>query len=395
MIGRDSKPPVFSMDSDTIRMRVSDGETGMLSGITASDDADGDVTDSILIEGISPFTDDGYRVVNYAVSDSAGNVSHTSRKLYYTDYTSPRIVMNAPLSFPLNASDLLAGIKAEDCVDGDISSDITINSKIPVVSSNVGCYEVCLEVCNSAGDWSRINATLEIYDSSEKAVKPQIGLSDYLVYVDQGAEFNEMDYVRSITIQGNEYTPVKGKGAYGTEKEGKTIGLVTTMGALHEGHASLIKAARKENDFVIATVFVNPTQFGPTEDYAAYPRTLEADCKTAEAAGADLLFAPSPEEMYPHKDMTWVEVTGPITKVLCGRTRPIHFRGVATVCTKFFNLTECDRAYYGLKDAQQTQVLQRMVEDLFMNVQLRLMPIVREADGLAKRNIDDAVIQNR
>lgn len=224
MIGRDSKPPVFSMDSDTIRMRVSDGETGMLSGITASDDADGDVTDSILIEGISPFTDDGYRVVNYAVSDSAGNVSHTSRKLYYTDYTSPRIVMNAPLSFPLNATDLLAGIKAEDCIDGDISSDITINSKIPVVSSNVGCYEVCLEVCNSAGDWSRINATLEIYDSSEKAVKPQIGLSDYLVYVDQGAEFNEMDYVRSITIQGNEYTPVKGKGAYGTEKEGKTIG---------------------------------------------------------------------------------------------------------------------------------------------------------------------------
>lgn len=173
------------------------------------------------------------------------------------------------------------------------------------------------------------------------------------------------------------------------KKDGKSIGLVTTMGALHEGHASLIQAARKENDFVITSVFVNPTQFGPNEDYEAYPRTLEADAKVAEAAGADLLFAPSPAEMYPHKDMTWVEVTGPITKVLCGRTRPIHFRGVATVCTKFFNLTECDRAYYGLKDAQQTQVLQRMVEDLFMNVELRLMPIVREADGLAKssRNV--------
>jgi pantoate--beta-alanine ligase len=173
------------------------------------------------------------------------------------------------------------------------------------------------------------------------------------------------------------------------KREGKSIGLVTTMGALHEGHASLIKAARKENDFVITTVFVNPTQFGPSEDYAAYPRTLEADCKVAEAAGADLLFAPSPADMYPHKDMTWVEVTGPITKVLCGRTRPIHFRGVTTVCAKFFNLTECDRAYYGLKDAQQTQVLQRMVEDMFMNVELRLMPIVREADGLAKssRNV--------
>jgi pantoate--beta-alanine ligase len=173
------------------------------------------------------------------------------------------------------------------------------------------------------------------------------------------------------------------------KKEGKTIGLVTTMGALHEGHASLIRAAHKENDVTITTVFVNPTQFGPNEDYAKYPRTLDHDCQVAEAAGADLLFAPSPEEMYPHKDPTWVEVTGPITKVLCGRTRPIHFRGVATVCTKFFNLTECDRAYYGLKDAQQTQVLERMVEDLFMNVKLRIMPIVREADGLAKssRNV--------
>ena len=173
------------------------------------------------------------------------------------------------------------------------------------------------------------------------------------------------------------------------KKERKSIGLVTTMGALHEGHASLIKAARAENDFVIVTVFVNPTQFGPTEDYAAYPRTLESDCKMAEREGADLVFAPAPGEMYPHEDMTWVEVTGPITKVLCGRTRPIHFRGVATVCAKFFNLTQCDRAYYGLKDAQQTQVLQRMVEDLFMNVTLRLMPIVREKDGLAKssRNV--------
>lgn len=168
------------------------------------------------------------------------------------------------------------------------------------------------------------------------------------------------------------------------KKEGKSIGLVTTMGALHEGHASLIKAARAENDFVIVTVFVNPTQFGPTEDYAAYPRTLESDCKMAEREGADLVFAPAPGEMYPHEDMTWVEVTGPITKVLCGRTRPIHFRGVATVCAKFFNLTQCDRAYYGLKDAQQTQVLQRMVEDLFMNVTLRLMPIVREKTALPK-----------
>lgn len=173
------------------------------------------------------------------------------------------------------------------------------------------------------------------------------------------------------------------------KQNGKSIGLVPTMGALHEGHASLIKAAHAENDITIVSVFVNPTQFGPNEDYAAYPRTLEKDCTVAENAGADVVFAPKKEDLYPNKDMTWVEVTGDITKVLCGRTRPIHFRGVTTVITKLFNLTMPDRAYFGLKDAQQTQVLQRMVDDLFFNVNLRIMPIVREADGLAKssRNV--------
>lgn len=173
------------------------------------------------------------------------------------------------------------------------------------------------------------------------------------------------------------------------KQNGKSIGLVPTMGALHEGHASLIKAAHAENDITIVSIFVNPTQFGPNEDYAVYPRTLEKDCTVAENAGADVVFAPKKEDLYPNKDMTWVEVTGDITKVLCGRTRPIHFRGVTTVITKLFNLTMPNRAYFGLKDAQQTQVLQRMVDDLFFNVNLRIMPIVREADGLAKssRNV--------
>lgn len=166
--------------------------------------------------------------------------------------------------------------------------------------------------------------------------------------------------------------------------QGLTIGLVPTMGALHEGHASLIAAANKENDFVVVSVFVNPTQFGPNEDLDAYPRTLEADCKLAEQMGADVVFAPAPKEMYPSEDATWVEVTGNITKVLCGRTRPIHFRGVTTVVTKLFNLAQPDRAYFGQKDAQQVEVLKRMVKDLFFNIQLRIMPIVREADGLAK-----------
>ena len=165
---------------------------------------------------------------------------------------------------------------------------------------------------------------------------------------------------------------------------GKTIGLVPTMGALHEGHASLIKAANMENDFVVVSVFVNPTQFGPNEDLEAYPRTLDADCKLAESMGADIVFAPSAKEMYPSEDMTWVEVTGNVTKGLCGRSRPIHFRGVTTVVSKLFNLAQPDRAYFGQKDAQQVEVLKRMVKDLFFNLQLRIMPIVREADGLAK-----------
>ena len=168
------------------------------------------------------------------------------------------------------------------------------------------------------------------------------------------------------------------------KKSGKTIGLVPTMGALHEGHASLIAASHRENDLTVTSVFVNPTQFGPSEDFDAYPRTLEADLTVAEKAGADIVFAPSPKEMYPFEDRTWVEVTGVITKVLCGRTRPIHFRGVTTVVTKLLHLAQPDRAYFGQKDAQQAQVLRRMVADLFFPVELRIMPIIREADGLAK-----------
>lgn len=168
------------------------------------------------------------------------------------------------------------------------------------------------------------------------------------------------------------------------KQENKSIGLVPTMGALHEGHASLINASEKENDITIVSVFVNPAQFGPNEDYEAYPRTLENDCIVAQNAGADVVFAPKNKDLYPNEDMTWIEVTGDITKVLCGRTRPIHFRGVTTVVSKLFNLSRADRAYFGLKDAQQTEVLRRMVDDLFFNIELRIMPIVREADGLAK-----------
>lgn len=168
------------------------------------------------------------------------------------------------------------------------------------------------------------------------------------------------------------------------KKQGKTIGLVPTMGALHEGHGSLIEAARQENDWVAVSIFVNPTQFAPTEDLDAYPRTFEADCAMAEQMGADVVFAPTVAEMYPTGEGTWVDIQSPITQVLCGKSRPTHFRGVTTIVAKLLLLSFADRAYFGQKDGQQALVIRRMVEDLFIPVEIRVMPIIRESDGLAK-----------
>ena len=169
------------------------------------------------------------------------------------------------------------------------------------------------------------------------------------------------------------------------KREGKTVGLVPTMGYLHEGHLTLMRRARQEQGLVIATLFVNPLQFGPQEDYADYPRDLERDCKLAESTGIDVLFAPSVDEMYPAgngKILSFVDVEQ-ITATLCGASRPGHFRGVATVVTKLFNIAEADVAYFGQKDAQQVAVIRRMTEDLNMNVKIVAVPIVREPDGLA------------
>lgn len=167
------------------------------------------------------------------------------------------------------------------------------------------------------------------------------------------------------------------------KKEGLTVGLVPTMGYLHEGHASLVQKAREECDKVIASVFVNPTQFGPNEDLEAYPRDFERDCTLLEACGADAVFHPVPSEMYAGDFSTWVDMQG-LTAGLCGKTRPTHFRGVCTVVSKLFNIVTPDRAYFGQKDAQQLAVIRRMVRDLNIDVQVVGCPIVREADGLAK-----------
>ena len=162
----------------------------------------------------------------------------------------------------------------------------------------------------------------------------------------------------------------------------KKIGFVPTMGALHIGHISLIEAARKNTDFVVVSIFVNPTQFGPGVDFEKYPRPLDTDLEICKKAGADVVFAPSAKEMYPMKNLTWVNVEK-LTAPLCGRCRPGHFRGVATVCTKFFNIVAPDIAFFGQKDAQQVAVVKKMAADLNMSLEIVVCPTVREKTGLA------------
>jgi len=166
------------------------------------------------------------------------------------------------------------------------------------------------------------------------------------------------------------------------KREGRVVGLVPTMGALHEGHMKLIEMARDECGFVVVSVFVNPTQFGPNEDYGKYPRTLDRDAKMCEKVGVDIVFAPSAEDMYPDGFNAWVEIDG-LTRVLEGEFRPTHFRGVTTVCAKLFNISRADCAYFGRKDYQQLKVIEKMVHDLNMPVCIVPVDIVRENDGLA------------
>ncbi len=170
--------------------------------------------------------------------------------------------------------------------------------------------------------------------------------------------------------------------ARAARRSGKRVGFVPTMGALHEGHLSLVRAARASSDLVTASIFVNPTQFGPNEDLAKYPRWLERDCEMLEKAGVDVVFAPSVEEMYPAGVVTWVTVEE-LSNKLDGRSRPGHFRGVTTVVAKLFHVVEPDEAFFGQKDAAQVAVIRRMVRDLNLPVEVVVCPIVREPDGLA------------
>ena len=173
-----------------------------------------------------------------------------------------------------------------------------------------------------------------------------------------------------------------------TRGAGKKLGFVPTMGALHEGHLSLVRVARTSCDVVAASIFVNPTQFGPTEDLAKYPRSFQRDCELLQQEGVELVFAPSVEEMFPAGAVTWVTVEG-LSDKLDGRSRPGHFRGVTTVVAKLFHIVEPDAAFFGQKDAAQMAIIRRMVRDLNLTVEIVACPIVREADGLAmsSRNV--------
>jgi len=172
------------------------------------------------------------------------------------------------------------------------------------------------------------------------------------------------------------------------KKQGYKIGLVPTMGFLHEGHMSLIRKARKDTDYVIVTIFVNPAQFGPKEDFKRYPMAIKRDLMLCEKEGADIIFTPEAKEMYPKDYATYVSVEK-ITDKLCGASRPGHFRGVSTVVAKLFNIAMPDIAYFGQKDAQQAIIIKRMADDLNMSVEIKVMPVVREKDGLAmsSRNV--------
>ena len=168
------------------------------------------------------------------------------------------------------------------------------------------------------------------------------------------------------------------------KKEGLTVGLVPTMGYLHEGHASLVDEAVRQCDRVVASDFVNPTQLGPNEDLEAYPRDLDRDCALLEEHGCAMVFHPAVEEMYAPGAATYVEILSDMPKQLCGKTRPIHFRGVCTVVSKLFNIVTPDKAFFGQKDAQQLAIIRQMVRDLSYGIEIVGCPIVREADGLAK-----------
>ena len=211
----DKTGPVFQIEDNVIEVSVKDDEKALLKGLTATDAADGDVTDSVIVESISPFTGTGRRIVNYAAFDSDNHVTHAKRELAYTDYRASQFHLSKPLSFAMNATNLLDGITVDDCIDGDLTKSVKLMSDEEIDTSHVGEYSARLKVTNSAGGVSYLPVTIEIYDASVQYRRPQLKLTDNVVYIEKGEYFDEKEYLSSITINGTEYSMTEEAGTYG------------------------------------------------------------------------------------------------------------------------------------------------------------------------------------
>ena len=226
----DKTGPLFQMDNSVIKVSVKDDVKALLTGLTAIDATDGDVSNSIIVESISPFTGTGHRVVNYAAFDSDNHVTHVKRELAYTDYEAARFHLKKQLSFPMNATNLLEGISVEDCIDGDLTKSVKMMYDEELDTSHVGEYSARLKVTNSAGGVSYLPVKVEIYDASVYFRLPQIKLKENLVYVDKGTDFDEQEYISAITVNGEDYSLTDEKGTYGAyylspEVDEKSIGI--------------------------------------------------------------------------------------------------------------------------------------------------------------------------
>lgn len=226
----DKTGPVFQIEDNLIQVSVKDDETALLKGLTATDAADGDVSDSVIVESISPFTGTGRRIVNYAAFDSDNHVTHAKRELAYTDYRSSQFHLSKPLSFAMNATNLLDGITVDDCIDGDLTKNVKLMSEEEIDTSHVGEYSARLKVTNSAGGVSYLPVTIEIYDASVQYRRPQLKLTDNVVYIEKGEFFDEEEHLSSITINGTEYSLTDEAGTYGAryvpeDETDKTIGI--------------------------------------------------------------------------------------------------------------------------------------------------------------------------
>ncbi len=219
----DQTGPVFHMESKTVEVSVKDDEQALLEGLTAEDAKDGDITSSIIVENISPFTGTGNRIVTYAAFDSDNHVTHEKRELKYIDYEPSHFHLSKPLFFAMNATNLLDGITVEDCIDGDLTKNIRMMSDEDIDTAHVGEYRARLKVTNSAGGVSYLPVTIEIYDASVRYKQPSIKLSDNVVYLERGADFDEDEYLESITVDGTEYSLTYEGASYGASALAKNL----------------------------------------------------------------------------------------------------------------------------------------------------------------------------